>query len=122
MEVISLTQSDCALLAARFREHANSNRRMLSALDEAGAKESYTRMVVLRQMEKQAGVDLGMLCYHFEHRNDDATHPFERAVMNYVAHWRTNVAGVQDLWVILDRIRQVRDIVQEEKLVGEPEA
>lgn len=95
---------------------------MLAALDEAGAKESHTRMVVLRQMEKQASVDLGMLCYHFEHRNDDITHPFQRAVMNYVAHWRTNAAGAQDLWVILDRIRQVRDIVEEGKLVGDPEA
>ena len=122
MEVISLTRSDCALLAARFGEHANSNRRMLAALEEAGANESYTRMVVLRQMEKRAGVDLGMLCYHFEHRNDAGTHPFERAVMNYVAHWRMNAGGTEDLWVVLDRIRQVRDIVEEGRLVGEPEA
>lgn len=122
MEVISLTRSDCALLAARFGEHANSNRRMLNALDEAGATDSYARLGVLRQMEKRVGVDLGMLCYHFEHRNDDRTHPFERAVMNYIAHWRVNATGAEDLWVVLDRVREVRDIVEEGKLVGEPEA
>ena len=121
MEVISLTRSDCALLAARFGEHANSNRRMLAALEEAGAHESYTRLVVLRQMERRAGVDLGMLCYHFEHRNDATTHAFERAVMNYVAQWRLGNKGSEELWVLLDRIRQVRDIVEEGRLVGEPE-
>lgn len=122
MEVISLTREDCGLLAARFGEHGNSQRRMLGALEEAGADDAFRRLCVLRQMEKNIGVDLGMLCYHFEHRNDAATHPFERAVMNYVAHWRLNGSGAEDLWVILDRIRQVREVVEEGKLVGEPEA
>lgn len=116
MQVASITRSDCSLLAARFRQHANSQRRMLAALEEASANDGYTRMVVLRQIEKQFGVDLGMLCHHFERRNDDDTHPLERAVMNYVAHWRGD-----DLWIRLDRIREVRDIVEEGKLVGEPE-
>lgn len=122
MEVISLTLEDCGLLAARFGEHGNSQRRMLAALEEAGADDAFQRLCVLRQMEKRVGVDLGMLCFHFEHRNDTTTHPFERAVMNYVAHWRTNHGGREDLWVILDRIRQVREVVEEGKLVGEPEA
>jgi hypothetical protein len=122
MEVVSLTRSDCGLLAARFSEHSNSQRRMLSALEEAGANDAFTRLCALRQMEKRVGVDLGMLCFHFEHRNDTKTHPFERAIMNYVAHWRMSPAGVEDLWVILDRIREVRDIVEEGRLVGEPEA
>ena len=121
MEVLSITQSDCALLAARFGEHGNSQRRMLAALDEAGAKDAFARMSVLRQMEKRVGVDLGMLCYHFEHRNDMGTHPFERAVMNYVAHWRINPKGGEDLWVLLERVREVRSVVEEGRLVGEPE-
>ncbi|MGQ0813021.1 MAG: hypothetical protein ACT4O1_00965 [Gemmatimonadota bacterium] len=121
LEIIALTRSDTRLLAARFGEHGNSHRRMLSALEEAGANESYTRLAVLRSMEKQLAVDLGMLCHHFEHRNDASTHPFETAVMNYVAQWRINKTGGEDLWVRLDRIREVREIVEEGRLVGEPE-
>lgn len=121
MEVISLSRSDCGLLAARYGEHGNSQRRMLAALEEAAADDAFARLCILREMEKRVHVDLGMLCYHFEHRNDKKTHPFERAVMNYVAHWRSNGKGEEDLWVILDRIRQVREVVEEGKLVGEPE-
>lgn len=121
MEVISLSRNDCGLLAARFGEHGNSQRRMLSALEEAGANDAFARLCVLRQMEKLVGVDLGMVCYHFEHRNDAKTHPFQRAIMNYVAHWRVSSAGSEGLWVILDRIREVREIVAEGRLVGEPE-
>lgn len=121
MEVISLSRSDCSLLAARFNEHANSQRRMLSALAEAGASEAFSRLCVLRLIERNAGVDLGMLCYHFEHRNNAAAHPFERAVMNYVAYWRVNRGGAQDLWVLVDRVREVREIVEEGRLVREPE-
>ena len=121
MEVISLTRSDCSLLAARFGEHGNSQRRMSSALEEAGANDAFSRMVLLRQIEKRVGVDLGMLCYHFEHRNDATTHPFERQIMNYVAQWRLNLSGTEELWVMLDRIREVRGIVEEGGLVSAPE-
>jgi hypothetical protein len=121
VDVIALTRSDCGLLAARFGEHGNSQRRMLNALEEAAAKEAYARLVMLRMVEKQVSVDLGMLCYRFEHRNDTTTHPFERAVMDYVAQWRVNAQGVEQLWVIMDRVREVRDIVEEGRLVGEPE-
>jgi hypothetical protein len=122
LEVVSLSRSDCALLSARFGQHGNSQRRMLAALEEAAANDSFARLAVLRKMEKTIGVDLGMLCYHFEHRNDATTHPFERAVMNYVAHWRINAMGGEDLWIVLDRVRQVRGVVEEGRLVGEPEA
>lgn len=122
MEVISLTRSDCGLLAARFAEHGNSQRRMLSALEDAGANDAFSRMCVLRQLEKSVGVDLGMVSFHFEQRNDAKTHPFERAIMNYVAHWHTSAAGIDELWVMLDRVREVREIVEEGRLVGEPEA
>lgn len=122
LDVISLSRSDCGLLAARFGQHSNSQRRMLSALEEAGAGAAGKRLHVLRQMEKRVAVDLGMLCYRFEHREDATTHPFERAVMNYVAHWRIDQSGSEDLWVILDRVRQVREVVEEGRLVGEPEA
>lgn len=94
---------------------------MLSALEEVCAHDARARLFVLRQLEKSVGVDLGMLCHHFDHRDDATTHPLERTVMNYVAHWRTNQAGREDLWVILDRVREVREVVEEGRLVGEPE-
>ena len=122
MEVICLTRSDCGLLAARFGEHGNSQRRMLAALAEASANDSCARLRALRALEHSFALDLGMLCYHFEHRDDADTHPFERAVMNYVAHRRVNAQGADELWVLVNRVREVREIVEEKRLVGEPES
>lgn len=115
-EVVVLSQSDCSLLAARFGQHANSQRRMLGALEEAAADDAFARLCTLRQMEKHFAVDLGMLCYHFEHRNDQNTHPIQRAVMNYVASWTVSDAGVEELCVRIDRVRDVRELVEDGRL------
>ena len=114
-ELISLSKDDCGLLAARFGEHGNSQRRVLHALEEAAADDAFARMCALRQLEKQFGVDLGMVCYHFAHRNDKATHPIQRAVMNYVAEWSA-AGGVEELRVRIDRVREVRDLVEDGSL------
>jgi hypothetical protein len=115
-EYVVISRSDCALLGARFGEHGNSQRRMLSALEEAAADDAFARLCTLRQIEKHFQVDLGMLCYHFQHRKDTSTHPVERAVMNYVAAWSTNEQGADELRVRIDRVREVRDIVEEGRL------
>jgi hypothetical protein len=115
-ELLSLTKSDCGLLAARYAEHGNSQRRMLGALEEAAADDALVRLCALRQMEKHFQVDLGMLCHHFEHRNDKNTHPIQRAVMNYVAQWFVGANGVEELHVRIDRVREVRDIVEDGRL------
>jgi hypothetical protein len=115
-ELLSISKDDCGLLAARYGEHANSQRRMLGALEEASAHEAFARLCALRQLEKHFAVDLGMLCHHFEHRNDQNTHPIQRVVMNYVASWNVNAAGLQELRVRIDRVREVRDIVEDGRL------
>lgn len=112
-ELICLSREDCSLLAARYGEHANSQRRFLQALEEAAADDAFARMCTLRQMEKHFAVDLGMLCYHFAHRNDANTHPIQRAVMNYVAEWSIGRNSVEELHVRIDRVREVRDIVED---------
>ena len=41
--------------------------------------------------------------------------------MNFVAEWRgTN--GKRELWVLLDRVHQVRDLMEEGQLAREPES
>lgn len=115
-ELLSLSRSDCGLLAARFAQHANSQRRMLQALEEASANDAFGRMCALRQLELHFGIDLGMVCHHFEHRNDKETHPIQRAVMNYVAQWSKAVSGHPELHVRVDRVREVRDLVEDKRL------
>ena len=115
-ELISLSTDDCGLLAARYGEHGNSQRRILQALEEAAADIEFARMCALRQLEKHFGVDLGMLCFHFAHRNDKNTHPIQRAVMNYVAEWAFDANAAQELRVRVDRVREVRDIVEDGRL------
>ena len=124
-EVIALTRNDCGLLSARFGQHGNSQRRMLAALEEAAANDAFARLCVLRQLEKAFDVDLGMVCYHFEHRNDQTTPELQRLVMNYVAQWGFSAMGAQELRVRIDRVRDVQEIVAgrfEQEAIGEPGA
>src|SRR5438132_7243342 len=121
MNVLGLTRADFELLKARYGEHGNSHRRMTAALTEAGVSPVCERMSLLRKMEIQFGVDLGSLCYRFAHRNDPGTHLIEQTVLAYVAQWRGSDAGGEEFWVLLDRVRQVRELTEEGQLAREPE-
>jgi hypothetical protein len=123
MDIVSLTPTDFRLLTARFMEHDNSHRRMTSALAEAGAHAARERLAALRSMEIRFGIDLGSLCYRFSHRSDPGTHPIEQTVLAYVAQWRCSSDGREELWVLLDRVRQVRELMVEGEgqLAREPE-
>jgi hypothetical protein len=57
-----------------------------------------------------------MLCWHFIHRNDLDAHPVKRVVMNYVAEWGFDAHAVEELHVRIDRVREVRDIVEDGRL------
>ncbi|HEX9106832.1 MAG TPA: hypothetical protein VF832_06385 [Longimicrobiales bacterium] len=121
MEVLCLNLADYKLLTSRFAEHGNSQLRLAAALEEAGAGDTLRQAKALRRMEVSFGVDLGSLCHRFEHRHDPRVHPIETMVMNFVAEWRgTN--GKRELWVMLDRVRQVRDLMEEGQLAREPES
>jgi hypothetical protein len=120
VEVLCLTDQDRRLLAARFGEHGNSQRRMRAALHEAGAAGAAERLAALRQLERRYDVDLGEVCHRFGRRNLPDTHPIERFVMSYIAEERV-LAGRGELWVLLDHLRQVRELM-DGRLVGEPES
>lgn len=113
MDVICLSSADYRLLKTRYAEHGNSQRRLTGALLEAGAVDALERARALRRLEQRFGIDLGMVCHRFEHRNDAATHPIERTVMAYVACWRGSPGGARELWMLPDRIRQVRELMGE---------
>ncbi len=121
MEVLCLTVSDYELLRSRCAEHGNSQLRLAGALEEAGATATLKQSKALRGMEIKFGIDLGSLCHRFEHRNDAGTHPIETMVMNFVAEWRGS-NGRRELWVLLDRLRQVRELMEEGQLAREPES
>ncbi|MBX6362649.1 MAG: hypothetical protein IRZ00_02165 [Gemmatimonadetes bacterium] len=113
MDVICLSSADYRLLTTRYAEHGNSQRRLTGALLEAGALDALERARALRRLERHFGIDLGMVCHRFEHRNDAATHPIERSIMSYVAAWRGTPGGARELWVLPDRIRQLRELMNE---------
>ena len=121
MEAVRLSSSDCRLLAARYVEHGNSHRRMSAALQEAGAAPSAERLIMLRQLEHRFDVDLGLLCHWYERRDGRETHPVERAIISYLttAHRTGDVA---ELWIRLDRVRELRDLLEESRLVSEAES
>ena len=118
MQVISLTASDCRVLAARYAEHGNSHRRMRDALREAGAAEVCERLTALRALERRFDVDLGEVCGRYQRRADPKTHPIERLVIRFITEERH---GGDHVWVLLDRVRQLREL-KEGRLVGEPES
>lgn len=111
MEVVRLEERDCRLLAARWAEHGNSMRRMRAALEEAGARDGLGRLEALRGVEKTFAVDLGSLCHKWLHRDHPRTHPLEREVMGWVAQAQTRGDGSLELTVIVDRVRQLRDLM-----------
>lgn len=121
MEVLCLTVADYGLLKSRYAEHNNSQLRLAAALEEVGATDVLRQSKALRRMEVTFGVDLGSLCHRFEHRHDAGIHPIETMVMNFVAEWRGE-NGRRELWVLLDRLRQVRELMEEGQLAREPES
>jgi hypothetical protein len=117
MHVVCLTESDRELLCARFVEHGNSHRRMLTALGEAGEQERRARLAALRRIEKSFDLDLAEICHRHARRHDTRTHPIERLVLDFIAEERYD-ADTPQLWILPERVRQVRDLM-EGKLVGD---
>jgi hypothetical protein len=93
---------------------------MRGALLEAGATAVVERLDALRKMERAVGIDLGSVCHRFDRRSRPDTHPIERLVIDFVTETRHG-AGGEELWVIIDRVAQVRELM-EGRLVGEPES
>ena len=118
MEAVRLTLADCGLLAARYQEHGNSHRRMTQSLVDAGAAGTADRLLNLRQIERRFDIDLGLLCHWYERRTAQGTHPVERAIIAYL----TAVHTRDEVWILLDRLRELRDLLDESRLVGEPES
>jgi hypothetical protein len=118
VEAVRLTLSDCSLLAARYREHGNSHRRMTQALVDAGASAAAGRLLNLRQIERHFDIDLGLLGHWYERRGANGTHPVERAIIAYL----TKVHAHDEVWILLDRLRELRHLLDESRLVGEPES
>ncbi len=111
MDIVRLGEADCRLLAARCDEHENSQCGMERALRDAGAEEAGTRLRALRRIERQHEVDLGSLCHKFLRRNLPDTHPLECKILEYVAQRRRRSDGTLELWVMIDRVRQVRKLM-----------
>jgi hypothetical protein len=118
VEVISLSAGDCRLLVARCAEHGNSHRRLVAALREAGATETVERARALRRLERHFQVDLGSLCLRHSRRDEPGAHPLERLVVEYVTSTRDGDAG--EVRVLLDRLREVRELMDAGQLVREP--
>jgi hypothetical protein len=120
MQVVRLSESDRALLCTRFARHGNSQLQMMSALDAAGAKECRARLAALRRIEKSFDLDLAEICHRHARRHDSRTHPIERLVLDFIAEERFDADDAQ-LWILPERVRQVRDLMQG-KLVGDFDA
>jgi hypothetical protein len=119
VNVVCLSERDRQLLMDRFAEHGNSHRRMRSALADAGVAQAVDRLDALRRLEHHFRIDLGSLCHRWGRRERPETHPIERFVVNYIAQTRRRDAGEEELWVRLDRVGEIRELM-EGRLVGEP--
>ena len=121
MDVVALTFGDRRLLAARYEQHSNSHRIMRESLLQRGAEDLAQRLEALRSIERKFDLDLGLVCHLYEHRADIDRHPIEKMVVAFItdAHQRVarEASGAADgdelLWVLPDRVRQVRDLMQD---------
>ncbi len=116
MNVVALTFTDRRILAARYDEHTNSHRDMRETLLSRGALDTVARLDALREVERLFDLDLGLVCHLYEHRADEGRHPIEKMVVDFITDVRTNHAAGGDadelLWILPDRVRQVRDLMQ----------
>jgi hypothetical protein len=110
IHVVCLSPADRRLLCTRFDEHGNSHRRMFSALTEAGAADAGARLLALRSVERRYDLDLAEICARHARRNDGATHPIERLVLEFITEER-HLEDETQLWVMPERVRQVRDLM-----------
>jgi hypothetical protein len=120
MHVVCLSAPDRRLLRTRFVRHANSYCRMRAALADAGAHDSEARLAALRRIERRFDLDLAEICHRHARRHDSGTHPIERLVLDFISEERRAGDGAQ-LWVIPERVRQVRDLMAG-KMTGDLEA
>ena len=111
MDVVALAAADRRLLTARFAEHDNSHRRMRDALLEAGATDAAARLDALRRVEYHFDLDLGLICHRHARRNARDTHPLERALIDYLTEIRQDEHGLEVLWVLPERARQLDDLM-----------
>jgi len=91
---------------------------MAEALRSAGEVEAAERLDALRRLEIRFSIDLGSLCHRFERRNAADTHPLERTVLDYIATWHRLEDGREEFWVLVDHVRQVRELIEAGELVG----
>lgn len=123
MDVIALTFADRRLLATRFSEHGNSHRIMRESLLQKGAEDLALRLEALRSVERAFDLDLGLVCHLYEHRTDEGRHPIEKLVVEFITDVHASIAkgatdGDEMLWVLPDRVRQVRDLMQGHEVGG----
>lgn len=117
--VVRLTEADVALLTRRFTEHGNSFRAMLAALGRDDASADADRLRLLRRLERRVGLDLAELCGRL-HAAPDA-HPLEQRVLHYLTEW-TDGPDARELLVFPERVREVRALMDEGRLVGDPDS
>jgi len=108
--IVCLSPADRRLLCSRFDEHGNSHVRMFDALTKSGADDASARLLALRSIEKRYDLDLAEICSRHSRRNDGGTHPLERLVLEFITEERHTEDETQ-LWVMPDRVRQVRDLM-----------
>ena len=121
MNVVALTYADRRLLAARYEQHENSHRIMRETLLLRREDDAAARLDALRCVERTFDLDLGLVCHLYEHRADQGRHPIEKMVVDFItdAHDAHDASGAhaapadhEILWVLPDRVRQVRDLMQ----------
>ena len=117
MDVVALTFTDRRLLAARYEQHGNSHVAMRDALVKSGETETAVLLDALRTVERTFDLDLGLVCHLFAHRGDPGRHPIEKLVVDFITDLQAG-DGDELLWILPDRVRQVRELMQD-RLVGD---
>lgn len=79
------------------------------------AANALARLRALRRLECHFSIDLGALYHRFQHRDAPGLHPLERSILDSIARWHHDAEGRAELWVLVDNVRQVRELIDEER-------
>lgn len=85
------------------------------SLAQRTGTEILRRLRALRRLECHFSIDLGALYHRYLNRNAEGLHPLERSILDSIAHWHQRPGEEVELWIRVDNVRQVRELIDDER-------
>lgn len=113
MHVLALSPAQVAHAVKRFRAYRNSPSAIARHFRNRGERARERLCGLVHRLEIELGIDLGALCGRFVAREEPGVPAFERAVLEWLAHWATPAGGEGEVLLVrVDRVRTLNALAE----------